>query len=126
MSNDRKNVASETVVLETANVLLVGDRVNLFADQPGAAFGWGTVVAVTEDYAEVVRPYVHVSDFTMSTGNGDLGERVISFLGQETVKLPREAFGRVYHVVFRTEIPSRDYSLDDAPREVAAMIRSES
>ncbi len=105
MPNSRENVACETVVLETANVLLVGDRVNLFADQPGAPYGWGTVVAVTEDYAEVVRPYVHVADFTMTPGKGEIGERLISYLGEETTRLSRERFGKVYHVVFRSEVP---------------------
>lgn len=102
---DRENAGCEQVILETANVLLVGDRVNLFADQPGAAFGWGTVVCVTEDFAEVLRPYVHVGDFTMQAGKGDIGERLISYLGSETTRLPRERFGKVYHVVFRTEVP---------------------
>ena len=94
----------ERVVTERANVLLVGDRVNLFADQPGAPFGWGTVVAVTEDFAEVVRPYVHVEDFTMGAGQGALGERLLSYIGQEVTRLPRQS-DRTYTVVFRTVVP---------------------
>ena len=89
---------AELIVIERANILLVGDRVNLFADQPGAAFGWGTVVCVTEEYAEVVRPYVHVADFTAC------GNRLISYLGQEVTKLPRDS-DRTYTVVFRTTVP---------------------
>lgn len=102
---DRENAGCEQVILETANVLLVGDRVNLFADQPGAAFGWGTVVCVTEDYAEVLRPYVHTADFSVMAGKGEIGERLLSYIGQEVTRLPREPFGKVYHVVFRTTVP---------------------
>jgi hypothetical protein len=87
----------DRTVQETANVLLIGDRVNLFADQPGAPFGWGTVVNVTEEYAEVVRPYVHTSDFSTTSG-------LMSYLGQENTKLPRDS-DRVYTVVFRNTIP---------------------
>ena len=87
----------ERIMHETANVLLVGDRVNLFADQPGAPFGWGTVVQVTEEEATVVRPYVHTSDFTTTSG-------LISYLGQEVVKLQRSS-DRVLTVVFRTTVP---------------------
>lgn len=94
----------ETVVRETANVLLVGDRVNLFADQPGAPFGWGTVVSVTEEEVEVVRPYVHVSDFTVCAGGGEIGERVMSYMGQEFVRLYRKS-DRVFSVVFRNTVP---------------------
>lgn len=94
----------EQVVTESANVLLVGDRVNLFADQPGAPFGWGTVVAVTEEFAEVVRPYVHTGDFTMTPGNGHIGDRVLSYIGQEVTRLPRQS-DRTYSVVFRTTVP---------------------
>ena len=94
----------EKVVTERANVLLVGDRVNLFADQPGAAFGWGTVVCVTEDFAEVVRPYVHTGDFTMQAGQGDIGERLLTYIGQEVTRLPRRS-DRTYTVVFRTTVP---------------------
>ncbi len=94
----------EAVVRETANVLLVGDRVNLFADSPGAPYGWGTVVAVTEEIAEVYRPYIHVSDFSVAVGKGEIGERVLSYMGHEMVDLPR-CSDRVYSVVFRTSIP---------------------
>jgi hypothetical protein len=87
----------ERVVRETANVLLVGDRVNLFADQPGAPFGWGTVIEVTEEEAVVVRPYVHTSDFTTTSG-------LMSYLGQEIVRLYRKS-ERVLDVVFRTTVP---------------------
>lgn len=87
----------EKVVTERANVLLLGDRVNLFADQPGAAFGWGTVVCVTEDEVEVVRPYVHTQDFSM-------GGRLISYLGQEVTRLPRQS-EQTYTIVFRTTVP---------------------
>ncbi len=87
----------ERVVQERANVLLIGDRVNLFADQPGAPFGWGTVVEVTEEEAVVVRPYVHTADFSTTSG-------LISYLGQEVVRLYRKS-DRVLTVVFRTTIP---------------------
>jgi hypothetical protein len=87
----------ERVVNETANVLLIGDRVNLFADQPGAPFGWGTVIEVTEEEAVVVRPYVHTSDFSTTSG-------LISYIGQEITRLPRQS-DRVYTVVFRTTVP---------------------
>jgi hypothetical protein len=106
MSN-RKNASCEQVFTETANVLLVGDSVNLFADQPGAAFGWGTVVCVTEEEVEVVRPYVHVADFSMAgkaSPVGPTGERLISYLGQEVTRLPRHS-DRTYTVVFRTTVP---------------------
>ena len=94
----------EMIVHERANMLLVGDRVNLFADQPGAPFGWGTVVCVTEEYAEVVRPYVHTSDFTMTAGQGDVGERLIDYIGHERTKLSRES-DRTLAVVFRNAVP---------------------
>ncbi len=87
----------ERVVHETANVLLVGDRVNLFADQPGAPYGWGTVIEVTENEVVVVRPYVHTADFTTTSG-------LMSYLGQETVRLYRDS-DRVFTVVFRTTVP---------------------
>ncbi len=87
----------ERIMRETANVLLVGDRVNLFADQPGAPFGWATVVDVDENYATVVRPYVHTSDFTTTSG-------LMSYLGQEICKLDRTS-SRVHTVVFRTTVP---------------------
>lgn len=95
---------AEKVVMERANVLLIGDEVNLFADQPGAAFGWGTVVCVTEEYAEVVRPYVHTADFSMSAGQGETGERLISYIGQEVTRLDR-ASDRLLTVVFRSTVP---------------------
>lgn len=94
----------ERIVTESANVLLVGDRVNLFADQPGAPFGWGTVVCVTEDEVEVVRPYVHTSDFSMGAGRGQIGDRLMSYIGQEVTRLPRHS-DRTYTVVFRTTVP---------------------
>ncbi len=94
----------EQIVKETANVLLVGDRINLFADQPGAPFGWGTVVAVTEHEVEVIRPYIHTSDFTVSAGHGNIGERLMDYIGQERCKLPRDN-DRVYTVVFRNTVP---------------------
>jgi hypothetical protein len=94
---------AEKVVTETANILLVGDNVNLFADQPGAPFGWGTVVCVTEEYAEVVRPYVHVSESATGAGPA-LGERLISYIGQEVTRLPR-ASKRTYWIAFRTTVP---------------------
>ena len=94
----------ETVVHKKANVLLVGDRVNLFADQPGAPFGWGTVVCVTEEYAEVVRPHVHTSDFTVAAGSGQFGERLMSYLGQEIVRLDRKS-DRIHSIVFRSTVP---------------------
>jgi hypothetical protein len=94
----------EKVVSERANVLLVGDRVNLFADQPGAPFGWATVTCVTEDEVELVRPYVHTGDFTMGAGRGQIGERLMQYMGQEVCRLPRQS-DRVYTVVFRTTVP---------------------
>ena len=87
-----------------ADMLLVGDRVNLFADQPGAPFGWGTVVCVTEEYAEVVRPHVHTSDFTVGAGSGEFGERLMSYLGQEIVRLDRKS-DRIHSIVFRSTVP---------------------
>ncbi len=100
----RTESKQEKVVIERANVLLVGDRVNLFADQPTAPYGWGTVVAVTEDYAEVLRPYVHTNDFTISVGKGEVGSRLLAYMGQETTRLPRDS-KRTYSVVFRTTVP---------------------
>lgn len=98
------NGKQEKVFVETANVLLVGDRVNLFADQPGAAFGWGTVVCVTEEEVEVVRPYVHTADFSMMAGRGEIGSRIMSYIGQEVTRLPRHS-DRTYTVVFRSTVP---------------------
>lgn len=93
---------AERVIFERANVLLVGDTVNLFADQPGAPFGWGTVVAVTHEFAEVVRPYVHLSSASVSLDPDRASS--ISYLGQELTKLPRDS-NRLYHIVFRTTVP---------------------
>ncbi len=105
----RVETKQEKVIIERANVLLVGDRVNLFADQPNAPYGWGTVVAVTEDFAEVLRPYIHtadfVTDFTADPATGAMGERVLSYTGQETTRLPRDS-DRTYSVVFRTTVPA--------------------
>ena len=95
---------SETVVTETANVLLVGDRVNLFADQPGASFGWATVVCVTEHTVELERPYIHTADFTMMAGKGAVGERLMSYIGCETTTLDRQG-SRKLCVVFRCNVP---------------------
>jgi hypothetical protein len=100
----RVETKQEKVITERANVLLVGDRVNLFADQPNAPYGWGTVVAVTEEFAEVLRPYVHTGDFTVGAGAGQFGERLLAYLGQETTRLPRDS-ERTYSVVFRTTVP---------------------
>ena len=94
----------ETVMRETANVLLVGDSINLNVDQPGAAFGWATVVAVTEEWVEVVRPYVHTSDFTTACSGGNGGERLIDYIGTERFKIPRDN-DHVFSVVFRTTVP---------------------
>lgn len=97
----------ERIVTETANVLLIGDRVNLFADQPGAPFGWGTVVAVTEDEVEIIRPYVHTADFSMSgkiSPVGPTGERLTHYMGQEVCRIPRHS-DRTFTVVFRTTVP---------------------
>lgn len=94
----------EKVIIEKANILLVGDRVNLFADQPGAPYGWGTVVCVTEHEVEVERPYVHTADFTIGAGRGDIGERLLSYIGTETTRLPRQS-DRTYTVVFRSSVP---------------------
>ena len=101
----RVETKQEKIITERANVLLVGDRVNLFADQPNAPYGWGTVVAVTEDFAEVVRPYIHTADFTYAALPGEVGERVMSYVGQETTRLPRDS-DRTYSVVFRTTVPA--------------------
>jgi hypothetical protein len=92
-----ENGKRENVVIERANVLLVGDVVNLFADQAGAAFGWGTVVKVSEEEVEIVRPFVHTSG-VQSSG------RLLSYIGQEVTKLPRQS-DRTYTVVFRSTIP---------------------
>ena len=94
----------ESIVRETANVLLVGDQINFFADQPGAAFGWGTVTSVTEHEVECIRPFVHTSDFSVSAGAYAVGTRLLSYLGQEVIKLPRDGT-RVYTVVFRSTVP---------------------
>ena len=94
----------ESIVKVTANMLLVGDRINLFVDQPGAPFGWGTVVSVTEYEVEVLRPYVHTSDFTICAGVGSVGERLMDYIGQERVMLPRDN-DRVLTVVFRSVVP---------------------
>ena len=105
VSNGTKSgTGCETVMRETANVLLVGDTLNSFADQPGAAFGWATVVCVTEDTVELARPYIHVADFTMCPGGQNIGERVVHHTGLETIRLPRHS-DRVYSVVFRTQVP---------------------
>ncbi len=90
----------EEVVMETANVLLVGDNINI----TGATFGWGTVVCVTEKEVEIVRPYIHTSDFTVCAGFGNIGERLISYTGMETVKISRDS-KNIYTVVFRTTVP---------------------
>jgi hypothetical protein len=96
---------TEQVQIETANVLLVGDRVNLFADQPGAAYGWGTVVMVNEDIVEIIRPHVCTSDFTMGDSRfGHGGTRLMSSLGWETVRLDR-SHSRKLTVVFRSTVP---------------------
>jgi hypothetical protein len=92
-----ENGKRENVVIERANVLLVGDTVNLFANQPGASFGWGTVVNVTEEDVEIVRPFVH-------TEGVQCGGRLLSYIGQEITKLPRQS-DRTYSVVFRSAIP---------------------
>ena len=95
----------EQVMLETANVLLVGDSVNLNADSPGAAFGWATVVCVTDEAVELVRPYIHTSDFTSSGYIGqNIGSRVIDYIGTERIKLLRHS-DRILSVVFRTLVP---------------------
>ena len=109
MDQDERNAhgRAETVFIETANVLLVGDSVNLFADQPGATFGWGTVTAVTEDEVEIVRPYVHLADFSMSgkiSPVGPTGSRVMSYIGQEVCRIPRHS-DRKFTVVFRSTVP---------------------
>ena len=101
----RVETKQEKMVTVTPQVLLVGDRVNLFADQPSAPYGWGTVVAVTEDFAEVLRPYIHTADFTMGAGQALYGERLLAYTGQETTRLPRDS-DRTYSVVFRTTVPS--------------------
>ena len=88
----------EQGIKEKANILLIGDRVNLFEDQPGAPYGWATVVKVDENEATVVRPYVHTSDFETTGG-------LLSYLGQEVCKLDRHS-DRIYHVVFRTTVPA--------------------
>ena len=110
----RKNAACETVVEAPASILLVGDRVNFFSNQPGAPYGWGTVVCVTDKYVEAVRPYVHTGDFTMGVSDGYtgkgwgmpkvVGEKILSFMGQETIKLWVED-NRPLSVVFRSSVP---------------------
>ena len=92
------NGKAEKVFQETANVLLIGDRINLFADQPGAPYGWGTVTQVTEEEVTVVRPYIHTGEVVYSFG-------LISYVGEEITKLPRHS-DRVYTVVFRSTIPA--------------------
>jgi len=95
-----KTAKCEEVVRETANMLLVGDRVRLFE----APYGWGTVIRVTDKTIKIVRPYIHTSDFTICAGQGDIGERLIDYMGQEKVRLERQS-DRVYDVVFRTTVP---------------------
>jgi hypothetical protein len=94
----RSTGGHEIVKQETANVLLVGDRVNLFADQPGAPYGWGTVVKVTEEWVEIIRPHVVTSDFSVSPGWQQVGEALMHSLGWETVKIDRKD-KRILHVV---------------------------
>jgi len=98
---NRENSKCEQVHQETANVLLVGDRVNLFADQPGAAFGWATVVCVGEDTVELVRPYIHTSSNSYASQGGT---KLIDYVGQERIKLDRKG-PRVLTVVFRSQVP---------------------
>lgn len=98
----RASGGREEVVMETPNVWLVGDRVRLF-DGP---FGWATVVAVTEEYVELVRPYVHTCDATVGAIlHGSPGERLIDYIGQERFTIPRQD-KRPHPTVFRATIPS--------------------
>jgi hypothetical protein len=104
---DRETMGKREIVkMKTANVLLPGDRVNLDADTPGTPYGWATVIAVSENYVELVRPYIHVSD-TQYSGviAGQNGTRLIDYVGQENIKLDRLG-KRVLHVVFRSLTPA--------------------
>ena len=65
-----------TIKLKPAELVL-GDRVNLL---PGEDYGWATVVNITADTVELVRPYVHIGDFTYTGG-------VLHYIGVETVRL---------------------------------------
>lgn len=61
----------------TAKDLVLGDKVNLL---PGEPYGWATVVQITDEEVHMVRPYVHIGDFTYTGG-------VLNYLGNETVKV---------------------------------------
>ena len=65
--------------------LQIGDVVNLAL---GEGFESSTVVKSTENYVELVRPYVHISDFTCSAHLYDeKGAGVIDYIGTERMTL---------------------------------------
>jgi hypothetical protein len=94
----------EDVVRVTADLLRLGDHINCFADQPGAAFGWAVVTRCTQDVVEYTRPYVHISPFEYSSGIAEGGSAVIAYTGLEVSKVERRS-DRVFSVVFRTQVP---------------------
>lgn len=59
--------------------LVLGDKVDLLSGDP---YGWGTVVQITDETVKVVRPYVHIGDFTYTGG-------VLHYLGTEEITLIR-------------------------------------
>lgn len=59
-----------------ADQLVLGDQVQLIDDP----YGWGTVVNIADDHAEIFRPYVHIGDFHYTGG-------VLHYIGSETVKV---------------------------------------
>jgi len=61
--------------------LVLGQKVNLF----NGPFGWGMVENITDEEVIITRPYIHITDFSMSNGSG--GSKVISYTGLENVKL---------------------------------------
>lgn len=101
----RKMGGREIVKKERANVLLPGDRINFAADQPGAPYGWGTVVRVDleKDVAVVIRPHV-CTGLKLYTNLDGHGTHVTHETHHEEIDLPRHS-DRVYHVVFRSQTP---------------------
>lgn len=77
-----------TIKLKAAELVL-GDQVDLL----GSPFGWATVVQITGEEVHMVRPYIHIADFTYTGG-------VMNYIGTETVK------------VFKGEGCSRTYNVD--------------
>jgi hypothetical protein len=82
--------------------LQIGDVVNLGL---GEGFESSTVVKVTENYVELVRPYVHTSDFTcLAHLYDEEGEGVIDYIGTERMTLCKRDT-RPVTLVYRRRIP---------------------